>query len=173
MSESMVLTRLERYRRHLLFSTLLNKLASTKAAGMAIALILTLCGALMIFQNIRDEGFIDIKTPFITGHAKSGFVGVLLITAGLIITVSTILSGAMVSRTMAKSRAGTAGKNQKIKVRAGNQVLEWEGRLDYWEEAERVEELLKSVQRALRAETEMTGQSEKPPKGQDDSEILS
>jgi hypothetical protein len=125
-------SRLERYRRHLLISSVFNKLASTKAAGMCVAFLLTLGGCLMIFQNIRDDGFIDVKTPFITGQAKSGFVGVLLIVAGLVVTISAILSGAVVARIVAKGRYGTAGKNQKIKLRIGDQTIEWEGWLDNW-----------------------------------------
>jgi hypothetical protein len=137
-------------RRDSLLSKILTKLVSTKSAAMGIALLLTVCGCTMIFQNIRDDGFIDIKTPFITGKAKSGFVGVLLIMGSLVITVSAVLCGTVVARSIAnKDNSRASGKNQKLKVKIGNRSLEWEGQLTFWEESDHVGCLLETVQRSL------------------------
>jgi hypothetical protein len=108
-------------------------IVSTRAAAMGIAFLLAACGCAMIFAGIRDQGAIDIKTPFITGQAKSGFVGVLLVFASVVITVVLAASGRKPL------------KNQKIKVRSGGMQIEWEGELRRWDEAQHVAELLKAA----------------------------
>ena len=48
---------------------------NVKAAAMLISLIFCVAGIVMILMGIKDQGVIDLKTPFISGQAKSGFVG--------------------------------------------------------------------------------------------------
>ena len=47
--------------------------------AIVVALLLAVSGIIMIFKQIADNGFIDIKSPFLSGKVQTGFVGVSLI----------------------------------------------------------------------------------------------
>jgi hypothetical protein len=110
--------------------------ANPKASAMLIAFGLMLAGSVMIFREIKDEGAIDIKAPFITGKAKSGFVGVILVFGSITVCVATLHY--RVKELAIRKRSSL----QTIKYRKGDVELEWRGALDYWRDAEHVGRLL-------------------------------
>jgi len=92
-------------------SSILNKI-NAKAVGLVLAFVLCLAGVLMIFAGIKDDGFVDVKTPFLTGQARSGFVGLLLIFCATVITVCGILA--------------PRGRH-KLSIKEGDRLVTWEG----------------------------------------------
>ena len=133
---------IDRVTQHLVLQ-IISTVLSTRAAAMGIAFVLAIAGCSMIFSGIKDEGSIDLRTPLVTGQAKSGFVGALLVFGSLVISVICVLS--------LKSPAGpkVPRTNQRIVVRNGDMQLEWEGELQLLDESKYVVELLKSAQMSL------------------------
>jgi hypothetical protein len=69
--------------------TLLKKINS-RAVAMLIAVILAVSGIVMIFNQITDQGMIDIKSPVLSGKLTSGFVGMFLIFFSVLISAITL-----------------------------------------------------------------------------------
>lgn len=100
---------------------------NVKAIGMLICLLLVMGGALMIFTGIKDDGFIDVRSPFLTGQAKSGFVGVLLIFCAVIIVV-----GSMYTRKSC----------HEFTIKKGGSEVHWKGTFSTAEELELVHRMV-------------------------------
>ena len=122
------------------FRMLLAKV-NPKSIAMTIALILSILGCIMIFMGIKDDGLIDVTTPFITGKVKSGFIGISLLFISLISIIAVLYY-----RTKEFPYIGKSLDNfQTIKIQKGDINLEWSGPLQYWEESKHVASLLDQV----------------------------
>ena len=86
----------------------------------------------MIYKGIKDEGSIDIKSTFVSGQLKSGFVGVVLIFLSSVITITGLMN------------KGYPPK-QKLKIRKGDMELEWEGDLYYWNESKNILDVISAI----------------------------
>ena len=107
-------------------SGILNKI-NARAVGMFLGFLLCVAGILMIFAGIKDDGFVDVKTPFVTGQARSGFVGLLLIFCATVIAVCSLLA--------------PRGRH-KLSIREGDRVVTWEGWPNTTEEHELIQRIL-------------------------------
>ena len=58
---------------------------NVKSASLLISFVTIVSGIIMVILQIKDEGFIDIKSAVISGQIKSGFVGITLIFLGVVI----------------------------------------------------------------------------------------
>jgi len=47
-------------------------------------------GMIATFLDIKGQGFIDIKSPFISGQVSSGHIGVILLFLGVFLTTVTL-----------------------------------------------------------------------------------
>ncbi len=54
-------------------------------------LFLEVSGVLMIFMDLKSEGTIAIKTPFVDASINATYIGLLVIFMGIILQVVTIL----------------------------------------------------------------------------------
>jgi hypothetical protein len=104
---------------------------NVRSAALMIAAMMVLFGCLMVKQGLRDDGAIDIRSPFLSGQVKSGFVGVLLVFMGMVITTTVVL----------RHRPPSTPR-QSIKVRNGSRSLEWDGDLYYWNERRNILDLI-------------------------------
>ena len=85
---------------------------NAKAAAMLIAFLLACGGIAMIFLGIRETGSLNVKTPFLTGELKSGFVGLFLILIGVLLAIFSCF--------VKKPR-------HKVTVKRGDIEVQWEG----------------------------------------------
>ena len=108
------------------FQFILRKL-NVKAVAMLNSFLLALFGTIMIFMGIKDQGMIDLKAPFISGHAKSGFVGILLVFFPVVIAIACLA--------MKKSP-------HKISIKKGEVEIECEGSVSTVEDLEYLERLI-------------------------------
>lgn len=58
---------------------------NSRSLSMLLASFLVVSGVVMVMFNFRDEGDIDITSPFLTGHVRSGHVGVLFLVFGVLV----------------------------------------------------------------------------------------
>lgn len=98
-----------------------------KAGDIFSSFYLGISGVVMIFMGIQDVGFIDLKTPFITGQAKSGFVGMLLIFSSVVIVICSLF---------------TRKSKHKLSIRKGGFVINWEGSVSTVEEFDLIRYLI-------------------------------
>jgi len=105
---------------------ILNRL-NVKAIAMLICVLLVIGGGLMIFTGIKDDGFIDVKSPFLTGQVKSGFVGVMLIFCAVVVLV-----GSLYTR---KSR-------HEFTIKKGQSEFHWKGTFSTSEELALVQRMI-------------------------------
>ena len=92
---------------------------NVKALAMVCALLLICAGIFMIFKEIKDQGQIDLKAPFLTGKVESGFVGISLIVVSMFVIVATLHYRA--------SEIRSFPKNQTFTVGDGRIQLRWQG----------------------------------------------
>ncbi|MBA3569721.1 MAG: hypothetical protein H0W28_10315 [Pyrinomonadaceae bacterium] len=85
---------------------------NAKAAAMLIALLLACGGIAMIFLGIKETGTLDVKTPFLTGELRSGFVGLFLILIGMLLAIFSCF--------VKKPR-------HKVTLKRGDIEVQWEG----------------------------------------------
>ena len=107
---------------------------NVKAVSMTLSVFLGISGCMMIVMGIRDTGSIDIRTPFLTGEAKSGFVGVLLVFLSMVITLACLV--------VAKSRAHQS--THTLVVKRGDKEFTWQGVIGSKEELAAAATLLAS-----------------------------
>ena len=110
----------------------LSKKVNVRGISMLIALVIAISGSVMIYKGIKDEGAIDIKSPFVSGQLRSGFVGVVLIFLASAICITGLMTRGERPR-------------QKIKLRKGDMELEWDGDLYYWNESRNILDIVDSI----------------------------
>ncbi len=66
----------------------------------------------MIFLGIKETGTLDVKTPFLTGELRSGFVGLFLILIGMLLAIFSCF--------VKKPR-------HKVTLKRGDIEVQWEG----------------------------------------------
>ena len=108
---------------------LLKKL-TVRSFMMSICVFLAVSGVVMIFLRIKDIGSIDFKTPFITGKAESGFVGILLIFSSVV--------GSTLCLCIQKKLS-----THRVTIERGGEKLEWQGRMHSLDEIQTISRLLK------------------------------
>ena len=67
-----------------IFEQLLGKV-HTRSVGVAIALLMIVCGIYMCVEGIREHGVIDLVIAFIEGHLETGSLGLLVMFLGVCI----------------------------------------------------------------------------------------
>ena len=65
---------------------------NSRAAAMLVGAVLTFAGIVLTVMEIRSEGFIDIKSPFLSGKLESGLVGVLPVLLGTLVVLASVLA---------------------------------------------------------------------------------
>ncbi len=93
----------------------------------------------MIVMGIKDEGTIDFASPFLSGVAKSGFVGVLLLFCSVFISI-----GALHYRSREITKRDSQS-NQTIRIKFGDKELEWKGNLTHWNDSHHIRKLLQEL----------------------------
>jgi hypothetical protein len=91
-----------------------------RSIAFVVSLLTTICGIVMIFMDIKDQGFIDIKSSLVSGNLQTGFVGVTLLFFGCIISIVGFL---------------TKSPPHKLKIKKDSYELEWEGSVYSYESA--------------------------------------
>lgn len=61
--------------------------------ALALAAVLALGGMAMIFMDLRSEGSIAIKTPFISGSLNATYIGLFVIFLGVVLAAIALLRG--------------------------------------------------------------------------------
>ncbi len=85
---------------------------TVRATAMIIAGGLVLVGAWMAHQGLRDDGYVDFHSAFVTGRFKTGSVGVLFAILGSLIALATVLQ---------------KPHPQRFKIRGKGVLIEWDG----------------------------------------------
>ena len=116
---------------------ILNRKLNVLSFAMALAILLCIIGATMIFLGIKDHGSIDFSSPFATGQAKSGFVGVTLIFCSLIASI-----GALRYRALENAKRQS---EQTIRIKNGDIEVEWKGNLTHWNDSHHVKKILEEI----------------------------
>jgi hypothetical protein len=73
-------------------STLFRKL-NLYSGAFFLSLILAVAGVVMVFRGITGEGSIDVKAPFMSGTLKTGFVGLVFVFFGVVVSLGTAYFG--------------------------------------------------------------------------------
>ena len=61
------------------------------AAVLIVALLTCVAGITMVFMQIKDAGTVDLRTPFLDGTVKSGFVGISLIFLSIVLSIFSLV----------------------------------------------------------------------------------
>lgn len=61
-----------------LIRAILDKL-NAQSVLLFLAAVLLVAGVIFIHRGVKDDGAVDLTTPFITGKLRSGFVGITLL----------------------------------------------------------------------------------------------
>ena len=69
-----------------------------KTMVVVSGIILILAGIIMILMDIKSEGSISIKTPFIEGSINATYVGLLVIFLGVVLELGAILKSYQFSK---------------------------------------------------------------------------
>lgn len=78
-------------------------------AAMIISFIIVIVGLVAIFLDIQGQGFLDIKSAFVSGQIKTGHIGVILLFMGIFLACYAIsIPGA------AKHKIEIFGRKKKI-----------------------------------------------------------
>jgi hypothetical protein len=112
-------------------------------------------------MGIKDEGTIDLASPFLSGKAKSGFVGVILLFCSVFISL-----GVLHYRAKENSKRDSSS-TQTIEIKMGNKELKWTGKLTHWNDSHHLRELLRELGEQLNNEQSEQGASHnagKPPR---------
>lgn len=129
---------------------------------MLVALVLAISGCFMISVGLTDEGMIDVKTPFITGQIKTGFVGMLLVFCSVVCVVATL----GISRSLGQIHKPPI---HTIEIAQGDTKIVWSGPIHFLDEAPYIEHLLHTVARSL-GRAGLQSEAEPPSTPQNGSE---
>ena len=100
-----------------LAETLLEKL-NVRSGSLALAGLMVVGGIAMALMGLRDDGQVDLRTPFLTGQLKTGSLGVLVMFLGFSVTLCVIF----------REWWGDKNRRQRIEVHFGqDQTLVWDG----------------------------------------------
>jgi uncharacterized membrane protein len=83
-----------------------------RSGVLVVGAILVLLGVYLILSGIKDDGFIDLNSAFISGQVKSGLVGVTFAFLGFFLCALVVL---------------IKPTTHKIKVQVGKTLIEWDG----------------------------------------------
>jgi len=67
-----------------IFNSIIDRF-NLKSATIFFAFILTVAGILMIINDIKDKGIIDIKSAVLSGKLETGSVGLILIFLSVVV----------------------------------------------------------------------------------------
>lgn len=126
---------------------MMNRKLNVLSFAMGVAVIMCVIGIVMIFSGIKDTGSIDFSSPFATGKATSGFVGVTLIFSSMIITI-----GALRYRALENTKR-QVNSEQTIRIKHGEIEIEWRGNLTHWNDSHHVKQLLNEIMTQVKGDT--------------------